>query len=552
MHEHRIFKIYRLLYPDILEWLQENLKPGEKAAADAKLIAYGSWLSLSSGLEEEGKSIVPSAENLVDLVWGNDTENPQPPYSDSPAIIYPIEYAGQNLTEKLSEVRKALQEVNAAALVVTALDEVAWLYNIRGNDVPYNPVLRSYAIVTETWAKLYANGIQMSNITDQLTDVNISDYEDIWADLKDLSVDTSIGMIFLPGNARAPGCSFEVYNTVMETKRYLATTPTLLKKATKNRIEITQMREAVINDGVALTRFLAYLEDQIISGKQWTELSAQNKLAEYRMEAGARELSFATISGYGEHGAIIHYESTNETDVAIGNSSLYLLDSGGQYFGATTDVTRTMHYGTPTADHIEMYTRVLMGNIDFGSLIFPYGTLKTRMDVLARRAIWSQGLDYRHGTSHGIGAYLNVHEPYLDEFQIGYVLSNEPGYYKDGEYGIRIEDQMTIVDANMKFDKDFYKLEMLTMVPYEPKLIDVNLLSDEQLEVLNTRFANIRATTGVKLQEGNYTSEYNWLLRKTENLTRIVVEQIETTDGAINTYACWLTLVLAGVVLRLH
>jgi Xaa-Pro aminopeptidase len=357
-------------------------------------------------------------------------------------------------------------------------------------------------------------------VVDHLSEVTIAEYDQMWVDLAALSADASVSAIFLPGDDRAPGCSFAVYSTVAEGKRLVDTPPTLINKARKNSIEISQMRDAIITDGVALTRFLAFLEAEITAGNVWTEVSAQERLTEYRMFHGARDLSFGTISGYGEHGAIIHYEATNETDVVIGTTSLYLLDSGGQYFGATTDVTRTMHYGEPSAEEIEMYTRVLMGNIDFGALVFPRGTLKSRIDVLARRPIWSEGLDYRHGTSHGIGMYLNVHEAYLDAFDLGYVCSDEPGYYKDGEYGIRIEDQVTVVDAGLFFDEPFYKIDMMTMVPYEPKLIDVSIMTDEQVAVLNERNARTRATVGAMLQDQGYTTEYQWLLGKTEPLSK--------------------------------
>ncbi|KAF2361136.1 Creatinase N-terminal [Trinorchestia longiramus] len=251
-------------YPDILEFLLDNLGSGDVVSADAKLIGYGSWNELSEGLAGNGITIESSDENLVDVVWTADAENEQPAYSTAPAIVYPIQYAGVTYSEKLTEVRAVLAEQGAGALVVTALDEVAWLYNIRGEDVVYNPVLRAYAIVTATTAALYTDKTKiLDDVNEHLSDIAINDYDQVWLDLAALSNDASISKIFLPGDDRAPGCSFAIYSTVEETKRLVETTPTLISKAKKNEIEISEMRKAIITDGVALSRFLAFLEGEV-------------------------------------------------------------------------------------------------------------------------------------------------------------------------------------------------------------------------------------------------------------------------------------------------
>lgn len=521
--------------PTILQFLQDNLSTGNVVSADAKLIGYGSWNELKTGLEAVGVDMEPSTENLVDIVWENDPDVEHPQYGSDPAIVHPIEYAGRTVDQKLTDVRADMASKGADALIITALDEVAWLYNIRGKDVTYNPVLRSYAIITPTSATLYVDQAKiLTDVTihlDQFS-VSVSDYMNVWTDLQALSMSSS--MVFLPDDSLSAGCSFEVYNSVEESKRLLAVTPTLLLKAQKNAVELEKMREALVRDGVALSDFLAFLESEITSGEVYDELRAQNLLTQYRSEqVDYMDLSFETISGYGEHGAIIHYESTELTNVDIGTESLYLLDSGGQYLGATTDVTRTMHYGTPTPEMKEMYTRVLMGVIDFASIYFPQNKKKSEIDVVARKAIYAKGLDYRHGTSHGIGMFLNVHEPVTDELKLGYVQSDEPGYYQDGEWGIRIENQVVVVDTGLAFDSPFYTFDTMTLVPMEPKLIDVNLFNADQIAWLNAYNQEIRDVVGAEMLEQNRNDGYQWLLTKTEPLG-VENEHESETDGATN------------------
>uniref|UniRef100_A0A6A7FSY8 Xaa-Pro aminopeptidase 2-like n=1 Tax=Hirondellea gigas TaxID=1518452 RepID=A0A6A7FSY8_9CRUS len=505
--------------PTLLEFLKDNLSSGDVVAADPSLLGYGNWNGLAKGLSESGISLVASSTNLVDTVWDADSDNPRPAYGKDSAYPHSIEYAGLTIEEKLSNVRAVMASGGAQALVISTLDETAWLYNVRGNDIVYNPVVRSYAIVQEDNATWY---LDLDKITPEIEDhlgdlVTIAAYDEIWDDLADLSSNPLINTIMLPDDSLSSGCSFKLYDTVLESKRWMVVTPTLKMKAQKNSVEISRMKEALIMDGVALSDFLAELERQMGAGEVPTEVTAQELLKTYRLsQKDCTELSFATISGYAEHGAIMHYEATNLTSVPIETDSLYLLDSGGQYLGGTTDITRTMHYGTPTAEMIEMYTLVLMGMIDFITLTFPSSMSRWDMEVLPRRPLYAKGLNYRHSSSHGIGMYLFVHEVVEVQVKPGYVLSNEPGFYKDGAWGVRIENQMLVVDTGMFFDEPFYTFEALSLVPYEPKLIDVALLTHYQANWLNAYNLEVREKVGQELLNQGRLEGYEWLLTKTE------------------------------------
>lgn len=530
--------------PTIVEFLRENLSNGDQVAADSSLVGYSSWIEAQEELSQDGYSIsmVESAGNLVDTVW--EAEGNRPSYPDDPAFEHPMEYAGKSVTTKLADIRAVLMEKDAAALFVTALDDVAWLYNIRGRDIDYNPVVRSYAMVEETKATLYIDDEKTVNITDHLQSANVvvKPYEDALTELMALS-NTGVN-IMLPDSSLTPGCSYKVFNTVAENQRIMDIPPTLTMKAMKNSVELQKMTEAHVYDGIAMAEFMAYLEAQIISGKSWTELTAQNLLTTYReQQPDYVMLSFTAISGYGPNGAIIHYSATTDTDTPLGTDSLYVLDSGAQYLGATTDVTRTFHFGSPNAEMIEMYTRVLQGTIDFGSVIFPYGTKSSEIDILARRAIYDVGLDYRHGTSHGIGMMLNVHEPKPSTYELGHCMSDEPGYYKDGYWGIRIENQMYVTNTSLVYDYPYYTFEHITMVPMERKLIDVDLLTDKQIEWLNNFHAKVNETVGAKLLQDNNMDAYNWVMERTAILQRAQ----QTKSGAKGVVATGI-LILSAVM----
>jgi len=506
--------------PTIVKFLMDNLNNGDVVSADASLLPYKEWLDLKEELATEGIDMEKSATNanLVDEVWDEDSENPRPAYSEELVILHPIEFTGKDVDEKLAEVRTWMEDQKVDALVVTALDEVAWLYNLRGFDIPYNPVFAAYSIVTKKSANVYVNLTKVEDVTadGSFENVEFKDYEQFFPEL--LLVAKAEAKVALPASTYSDGCSFQVYDAVAPDKRVMAATPTLLLKARKNAVEIEVMKEDLIKDGVALTSFLAFLTKQIEAGEKYTEVSAQNLLKEYRAnQTNFMIESFGTISSFGPNGAVIHYKATADTDTPIDNSSLYLLDSGGQYKGATSDITRTLHFGTPTAEMVDKYTRVLQGSIDFVQLHVPQGTKRSGVDILARRPLFNDGKNYRHGTSHGIGSCLNVHEPLTEYVEEGNVASDEPGYYVDGEWGIRIENQVLTVNSTFEFDVQYLTFETVSLAPLEPKLIDVSMLTDAQVEWLNAYNAEVREKVGGRMQEGEGMEEaYQYLLAKTE------------------------------------
>lgn len=395
--------------PTILEWLG-NLSSGSLVGADSKLISASTWLSNAEALQPSGIEMVEVEPNLVDSIWDEDG---RPPYVQDEIFVHDIIYAGKSWQDKVSEVREIMATEGAEMLILTALDEVAWLLNLRGSDIPYNPVFRSYVAVTTDEVNLFVplnktTEAVKQHLTSAAETVNIQDYTSF---IDYLNTTTASKVMIPDAYSYAGGASYAVYSKIQEDARMLVTSPVLLKKAQKNSIEIQGMKNAHVKDAVALCDFLNFMEKEITSGQNWTEISAADKLAEYRAEQdGAMGLSFSTISGYGPNGAIIHYRPSNATDATISNTSLYLLDSGGQYLDGTTDVTRTLHYGEATPYMTETYTRVLMGHIDLASAVFPVGTVDTRVDILARQPLFEIGLDYNHGTGHGIGMFLGVHE----------------------------------------------------------------------------------------------------------------------------------------------
>ncbi|KAK7081922.1 Xaa-Pro aminopeptidase 2, partial [Halocaridina rubra] len=395
--------------PTILEWLKLELTSGMNISADSTLIGSSEWLNYIKELGDINMIEIDENLNLVDEVWGNDNVTSRPPYAEDEVFIHDVTYAGRSWEEKVDDVRAEMLAQDADLIILTALDEIAWLFNLRGNDIPYNPVFRSYVTISANESNLF---ISPNKVTDavriHLKDVNIFDYDNFLSHLDSIQANK----VMIPNAySYAGGASYAVYSRIVEEARFLVTSPVLLMKAMKNPTEIQGMRNAHIKDAVALCDFLCFMEKEIKAGNDWTEISAANKLADYRGEQdGEKGLSFTTISGFGSNGAIIHYKPTSATDKTIDTSSLYLLDSGGQYLDGTTDVTRTMHYGTPTSLMVETYTRVLMGQIDLAMAVFPDGTMDTRTDILARGPLYEIGLDYNHGTGHGIGMFLSVHE----------------------------------------------------------------------------------------------------------------------------------------------
>ncbi|KAK7068099.1 Xaa-Pro aminopeptidase 2 [Halocaridina rubra] len=431
------------------EWLIQNLSNGSVVGADPKLIGTDEWKKWDKKLSDANITLRAEETNLVDLVW---PEGERPPHSTDPIFIHELQFAGKKWEKKVEEAREEMENKEADMMVLTALDEIAWLLNLRGNDIPNTPVFRSYVFIGRNSVELFIPKGKITPAVDNHLNVNqcgeeecvtISEYSTVLTRLQALQLDHGIRKVLLPSKySYSGGVSYAIYSAVPEDKRLFVTSPVLFMKARKNEVEVQGMKRAHIKDAVALCDFLSFMEQEITDGNAWNEMEAAETLSEYREQQDHYVgLSFGTTSAFGPNGAVIHYKPRNETNRYITTESLYLLDSGGQYKDGTTDVTRTMHYGTPTPFQVEAYTRVLMGAIDLATLVFPESTGDKDVDIMARKHLYEVGLDYRHGTGHGIGMFLSVHEAptqvriYSKEehkFEIGQFFSDGK-YYLDSQ-----------------------------------------------------------------------------------------------------------------------
>ena len=409
------------------EHLASVLPPESKVAIDPRMLPLGTARTLESHLTPVGHSLVPLETSPIDELWGAG----RPALADAPVVTVPVALAGQSVSEKLARVREDLCKSACDALVITALDEVAWLLNVRGADIPYNPLVTSYALVTQDSAVWYVReGVADDNVVSSLAGagVSVKAYDAIAADLGALAKEEATVMI------DAMKCSWHIYHVLRSggeggCKVVEQVSPVTWLKSIKNEIEVEGLREAHVRDGVAVCSFLAWLHDAMGKGTPVSEMTASAKLEGFRKQQGGYLYpSFTTIAAYGPNGAVIHYHPTEETNRLLAADSLFLCDSGGQYLfdggsagpgahggvAGTTDVTRTVCFGAPSEHHKQCYTRVLRGHIALSSLVFPAGTTGHMLDLVARAPLWQVGLDYKHGTGHGVGAMLCVHEgPHL-------------------------------------------------------------------------------------------------------------------------------------------
>lgn len=442
------------------QWVLENLSVHEK-------IGYDPWLFTESQLTKYDRPLVALSSNPIDELW---RDRPSPPLG--PLRLHPIEYAGESGESKRARIAASLK---ADQLLLTACDSIAWLLNIRGSDVPHTPIVHSFCVLRQDGT--YDLFMDLQKVKGEIE--NVVDISQILPYLEQMTgscqLDPQTTPMILLHTLDGAG-----------VKIVRDRDPCLLPKALKNTTELRGAREAHVQDGRALCRFFKWLHDQPLMGET-TELSAAQKLHEFRKEEDLfQDLSFDTISGFGAHGAVIHYRVTPKSDIALKREGIYLLDSGGQYLTGTTDVTRTIALGSPTAEQKDRYTRVLKGHIALARAIFPAGTTGAQLDVLARQSLWQVGCDYDHGTGHGVGSYLSVHEGPQGiskrgsdvPLQPGMILSNEPGYYKEGAYGIRIENLMVVIE--LPHFPGFYGFETLTLVPLDMKLIEDRLLTEDE------------------------------------------------------------------------
>jgi Xaa-Pro aminopeptidase len=471
--------------PSMTEWVASHLRRGEALGIDPSVISVTAAEDFEEKLEAAGVRVKYIARNLVDRIWRD-----QPEPSLAPLRRYSNRLAGESVGRKLTRLRAAMHQEGCRAHVIGALDEIAWLLNVRGEDILHTPVVISYVVVTNRTATLYVDPrkVTKSVATALAPRVRVKPYTAVADDLKALA--RRPVRVWLDGNTT----NRWIYGLLKQSDIYWGTSPITAFKSVKNRVQIEGITAAHVRDGVAMVKFLRWLEPAVRKGGV-TEISAADKLYALRAEDSLlRDLSFATISGYAGNGAIIHYSATPQSDKRLRPRGLYLVDSGGQYLDGTTDITRTVTLGKPTNRQQECFTRVLMGMIDCTMTPFPSGTPGYRQEMFARRALWAIGEDYNHGTGHGVGQYLGVHEgpqslknvmaPPLVE---GNLLSIEPGHYEAGKFGIRIEN-LAFVVRDQKYSSDertWYRFAAVTLCPIDRRLIDKKLMTGGQVAWLN-------------------------------------------------------------------
>lgn len=542
--------------PDIERWLADNLPRGSRVGIDPLCHTIASASKISRVLKEAGLDMVPLNDNLVDVAWGPE----RPPFPTPPVRVHPLQWAGQDVPSKLASIRAKMEAAKADVLVITMLDEVAWLLNLRGSDVSYNPVFVSYAMVTKEGAAVYLDGGKVGGEAQaqlQQAGVEVKGYGEIIGDLKQkvaggarLWMDpskVSLGLLLAAaeveengprgkGRKRTAGGSpkssppkaVAAADISPKIKPVELPSPVVTAKALKNEAELAGMREAHLRDAVAICQFLSWFESQVAGGRTFTEVEVDEYLTGKRaQQPGFIEPSFPTIAGAGPNGAVIHYRAKAETCRTVDSSTLLLIDSGGQYDCGTTDITRTIHLGTPTAHQKRCFTRVLQGYISLDTAIFPEGTPGLSLDTLARQHLWKEGLNYRHGTGHGVGAALNVHEGPMSistrlnittPLEPNMVVSNEPGYYEDGAFGIRTENLLVVelVDTPFRYaGQDYYGFEALTLVPIQTKMMDLDLMTPEEIQWVNTYHARVWETVSPRMAAGE---ALDWLRVSTQPL----------------------------------
>ena len=495
------FEILQVPQAQLSDWLSRKLKAGAVVGFDPRLHTVNEIERLTDALESHQIKLKPLSRNPVDKIWGAD--RPAPPTGK--VHPHPLEYAGRSAQDKIAALQKELKAAGQDAVVLTLPDSIAWLFNIRGSDVAHNPVALAYAIVpVQGKPELFIDREKLdADARKHLSFAKVSDpeaLEERLAKLKEAGKRVRLD----PNTA-----SWWFARQLGGPKRIVrGQDPCLVPKARKNEAEIKGARAAHKRDGVAFARFLAWL-DREAPGGQLDEISVARKLEEFRAETHAlKDISFDTISGAGPNGAIVHYRVTEATNRKLNPGELYLVDSGAQYQDGTTDITRTIAIGEPTEEMRERYTLVLKGHIAIATARFPKGTRGLELDPLARRPLWEKGLDYDHGTGHGVGSYLSVHEgPQsisrrgMAVLEPGMIISNEPGYYKEGAYGIRLENLVLVTEPEVppRGDREVMGFETLTLAPFDRRLIKADMLTPAELEWLNAYHARVREEIGAEL-----------------------------------------------------
>lgn len=483
--DHSVFETRGFNQSEIRRWLGEYLPSNGVILYDPWLHTIQQFKEWKLLITEAGGIFQACEENPIDKVWQN-----KPSSILRSVVPHPLEWSGQESIEKRKKICRILEQAKVNSLVLTSPDSIAWLLNIRGGDVRFTPICHAFVILrADASVDVY---IDLNKVTDEILEycgptVRWNAGETFIEAISDLE-----GNILLDPK-QTPQKIVESLQ-MGRVKVIYGDDPCVIMRAIKNTVELKGAHAAHQRDGVAMVNFLAWLDKNVLS-TEITEIDAAKYLeSERRKQPNFQDLSFSSISSAGANAAIVHYHPIPETNTPLKKNSLYLIDSGGQYLEGTTDITRTVAIGEPTEEQKDRYTRVLKGHIALASAVFPIGTTGNQLDVLARLHLWKAGLDFDHGTGHGVGSYLNVHEgPHRISkvvntvaLQPGMIVSNEPGYYKAGEYGIRLENLITVVKAAVGGEREMLTFENLTLIPYDKKLISMEQLSSEEKEWIDT------------------------------------------------------------------
>jgi Xaa-Pro aminopeptidase len=490
-----VFTVEHMIERPATMWIEANLPKGAK-------LGYSPWLHTVDVAERLAKAcaaaeaaLVPVDDNPVDAIW---TDRPQPPLGA--VVAHDLRFAGESTKDKLTRLRAEMQKTSADALVVSDPQAVSWLFNIRGSDVPHTPVVLAFATVPkEGRPALY---VDLRKLGNEMR-ANLEEIAEVRPNARFERDLAELGKEHKTARLDPAGCAEEIARLVIENGGSIVrgSDPIAPMKAIKNATEIAGARAAQQRDGVAVTRFLAWFDRESARG-ELTEIDAVEALESFRRDTGQlKDVSFPSISGAGPNGAIVHYRVTRRSNRRIVPGELFLIDSGGQYEDGTTDITRTVAVGTPTPEMRRNFTLVLKGHIAVARAVFPDGTNGAQLDTLARQYLWRAGLDFDHGTGHGVGSYLSVHEgpariSKLGTYPLkrGMILSNEPGYYRTGAYGIRIENLVLVTEAPpvAEAERPLNAFETLTVAPIDTRLIDQTLLADDEAAWVNSYHSHVR------------------------------------------------------------
>lgn len=497
--------------PTVLEWLGEVLDEDAVVGVDGRLFSLIEANRIEMFCAQNGFMFAPDFR-AAEAIW---TARPARP--KNPAFVHDEALAGEDVDSKISRVVDALDAADADGLLITTLDEIAWLLNLRGSDVDYTPVVIAFAYVSEDERVLFIDSEKVtSEVKDHLKKygVKIKDYDDIEKFLGKIS---STATVMVDPNR----VSDALGQAMICNKTYMAS-PVIALKGVKNECQIAGFRQAMLYDGAAMVRMMMWLEQNVANGI--TEMDVDRRLQQERAAyASNRGDSFHMIAGYKDHGAIVHYEATDESAYTLAPEGLLLIDTGGQYLEGTTDITRTISLGNPTAAEKHDYTLILKGHLALSRAVFPKGTMGVQLDVLARGPLWNEGMTYLHGTGHGVGHFLGCHEGPQSirmeanptPLELGMVTSNEPGIYKAGEYGIRTENLLLCVPACSNEEwGEFYKFESLTLFPYDTILMDMDMLSREEVKQIN----DYHAMVCERLRPLLSADEAQWLEQKCKSI----------------------------------